>query len=588
MPISTLTRPESKSAHKAEPVVSQLPSAEWLELAASLTETRSAWKQGTDFGKRAGESLEWSLSNLFCSHIRSELSHLFAKKGLSAAKWKKIHQAWGEWQAHPAESESHAWEALVWLRVLVAHHSQFTAEEASALLNRLWELSQATARQNPSHDPLQFQWLAIELPWCLGLLAGEQPMGETCRHAAQQALQAWFHCCTDEPGTVAGRYLPYLPLILASWTRCLQLAQAFQAEFLIADFLPPEPTDRFSLLLQQALRTMRSDGSAVFTEPETGSLLEWLPAACEFADRPTRQFAKAMAKEHSKRKQEEDSLPTASYQPTGKWASLRRSCARNDLQIGVAFDGPRVQLEVAHETTLLSGAWDLEFAVNGEKVEQTQDWEEVLWFDDADVTYLELQTYLGHDWTLQRQILLPAMGDFVLLADCLVGEEASDMQYRSHFSLAPEVGFTAAEETHEGWLTHGKKRWLTMPLACPEWRSERAHYELTAAGHQLTYTGARHGRCMFQPLFLATAPLGKKADPQYTWRRLTVAEHMEIQGPDIAFAARVQIAQEQWILYRSLLERGNRTFLGKNVATEFFFGKFDADEGTYETIMEVQ
>ena len=72
-----------------------------------------------------------------------------------------------------------------------------------------------------------------------------------------------------------------------------------------------------------------------------------------------------------------------------------------------------------------------------------------------------------------------------------------------------------------------------------------------------------------------------------TWRRLTVAEKMRTVGSDEAVAYRLQIGKEQWLIYRTLAEKGNRTFLGQNYADDFFLGKIDI-EGNVEAILEIE
>ena len=72
-----------------------------------------------------------------------------------------------------------------------------------------------------------------------------------------------------------------------------------------------------------------------------------------------------------------------------------------------------------------------------------------------------------------------------------------------------------------------------------------------------------------------------------TWRQLTVAQQMQTVGNDIAVAYRVQIGSKQWLFYRSILEKRNRTFLGQNFANEFFVGTISLD-GTVQSILEVE
>jgi hypothetical protein len=71
-----------------------------------------------------------------------------------------------------------------------------------------------------------------------------------------------------------------------------------------------------------------------------------------------------------------------------------------------------------------------------------------------------------------------------------------------------------------------------------------------------------------------------------TWRQLTVAEKMQTVPRDVAVAYRVQAGDDQWVVYKSIGPRANRTFLGQNHSTEFVFGRFV--EGNFERLIEVE
>jgi hypothetical protein len=73
----------------------------------------------------------------------------------------------------------------------------------------------------------------------------------------------------------------------------------------------------------------------------------------------------------------------------------------------------------------------------------------------------------------------------------------------------------------------------------------------------------------------------------FTWRNLTIAERLEIQPPDVAVGYRVQCGRGQWLFYRSLAERDNRTVLGQNTVVEFLAARFEKS-GDIEELVEVQ
>ena len=74
------------------------------------------------------------------------------------------------------------------------------------------------------------------------------------------------------------------------------------------------------------------------------------------------------------------------------------------------------------------------------------------------------------------------------------------------------------------------------------------------------------------PLFFDLRP--RRLTKERTWRRLTVAQQLEIQSADVATGFRIQSGKDQWLVYRSLAPPGNRTLLGQNISSEFYAGRF--------------
>ena len=72
-----------------------------------------------------------------------------------------------------------------------------------------------------------------------------------------------------------------------------------------------------------------------------------------------------------------------------------------------------------------------------------------------------------------------------------------------------------------------------------------------------------------------------------TWRRLTVAEWLTPVPAEVAVGYRVAIADGQWIIYRNLGTKANRTLLGHNLATESLIARFGHD-GEVASIVEIE
>jgi hypothetical protein len=90
---------------------------------------------------------------------------------------------------------------------------------------------------------------------------------------------------------------------------------------------------------------------------------------------------------------------------------------------------------------------------------------------------------------------------------------------------------------------------------------------------------------LFAPLFLDLDP--RRFASPVTWRRLTVAENLEIQPPGVAVGYRVQCGKKQWLIYRSLAPQGNRTLIGHNLCSEFLCGSLDR-QGNVTTMVEIE
>ena len=50
---------------------------------------------------------------------------------------------------------------------------------------------------------------------------------------------------------------------------------------------------------------------------------------------------------------------------------------------------------------------------------------------------------------------------------------------------------------------------------------------------------------------------------------------------------RVQSGAEQWVIYRSLAERGNRTLMGQNLVSEMLVARFKTN-GEIESLLEIE
>jgi hypothetical protein len=288
------------------------------------------------------------------------------------------------------------------------------------------------------------------------------------------------------------------------------------------------------------------------------------------------------------------------YNAPAKAALLRRGRKPPHDQVLVDYSQPEILTElVAEGRTLLSSFWRWQATVDGRPLAATGPWEEVLWHTDSDVDFLEIELPLTDGWVLQRHWALARQDRILLMADALLGHESQtalrtgpesyrpEIHYQSSLAHEPQWTYEPSRESREGWLTAGRKRHATiLPLALPEWRAERGHSELTHdESRSLQLSQSAQGAALYAPLLIDLDP--SRTRQPLTWRRLTVAENLQIVRRDEAVGFRAQLGEQNWLIYRTLAPRGNRTVLGQNYACDFVFARL-LRTGTTEVIIEVQ
>lgn len=482
-------------------------------------------------------------------------------------------------------------ECLAWCHVLVPLAESLGLEVWRDLLEQLTGIARDAASLPLQESPLPHQLLAGELPLTLAYLL---PEIDTCRDLlapARSALSFGVQELLDGEGLPHCRFLDALRPLLACWTRATLMARHMDTEC-----LDPESREQFRWIVQQALRLTRTDGTHVFTN---GTGQSWprslVRIATNLADDPVcssiwahlNSDGSTIASGRKGDRRIAASTPEPSvYSDWAETAIMRAGWSAKDPQLAVTFGERRLRTELnSGGLTLWSGLWDCQITLDGHPHAIESDWSELCWVSDDDVDYLELEAEFGSGWKVQRQLLLARQDHFVYLADVVFGPEPRVIELRSTLPLVEGVEFEPARETREGSLTQGKPRGLVLPLALPEWRAERADGALEAAAGGLEWTHRRHTQRMYVPrlIDLDSGRLKKEA----TWRQLTVAEQLEIVPRDVAVGYRVQIGKRQWLFYRSLAPRGNRTVLGQNFATEFVCGRFTG-AGTVETLIEIE
>jgi hypothetical protein len=267
-------------------------------------------------------------------------------------------------------------------------------------------------------------------------------------------------------------------------------------------------------------------------------------------------------------------------------AVLRAGQPPNDASLEVDFGRRHVWLELKNGgKALASGHWKCHVRENGSSARPAAPWEQVLRVSDEEADYLELSGEWSGGLMVERHVFLARKDEFLLLADAVLARQPTDLEYRSHWRLGPGVVFRGAKQSREGFLVARRRRALVLPLALPEWRAETGSGLLAQADDGLQLRQTVYGRRLFAPLFFDLAPA--RFGQPLTWRRLTVAERLRAVADDTAVGFRVQIGDQQWLIYRSLAPKANRTLLGHNLSSETLVARFRRD-GEVEALLEVE
>jgi hypothetical protein len=257
-------------------------------------------------------------------------------------------------------------------------------------------------------------------------------------------------------------------------------------------------------------------------------------------------------------------------------------------RVGILAGDDGMQLEIASDIPLISGLAMPELKLNGKTIAfANHDFQMNCWFTDDDVHYLELELELVGGGVWQRQFTLCRSDEILFVTDAfLLNDTQTSIEYQCDFTLADSIVAQPEAETREVYLKSGERfSGLVIPMTTGEWRNDRTGQELQTVDNQLCLRQTGQGKSFMTGLAFGL-DISQVTAPR-TWRRLSVGEKLVNVPADTAVAYRIQIGQKQWILYRNLSHIGNRTFIGKNVHTDFLVGRFLSD-GTIEHLIEIE
>ena len=249
-----------------------------------------------------------------------------------------------------------------------------------------------------------------------------------------------------------------------------------------------------------------------------------------------------------------------------------------------------VLLEVAVQNEpILFGLWTFDVQLGKKTLSPAGKWSKICEHTERHCDYIEIELPLSGDYRLQRSLLVNHKDKVLLLTDALLAGDGQDakglLTHTSEFYVSPKLrAKTSTEATEIEFRPVGRSAapaFRVFPLALPEWKTAEptglVNGTLTERDGTLTLRQESSGNSLFVPLFfdLDANRLGKR----YTWRQLAVGENLQRVWEDQAVGYRIQLDQEQFLLYRSLTSESNRTVLGHNLIDDFCFARFAPETG---------
>ena len=517
---------------------------------------------------------------------------------------KSVRQSAEVWLAstsHGVGGLDPAMKALAWAHILPDLASKIEPTVWQGLCDKLVALSNEASKIDLLERPLAHQLLGGELSWTLAARLTDSRLAGRLAKSGRSAFGLALNELLDRDGMLPAAHLALVRPLLACWTRGRTLAQSLPNGGWGA-----RSEQRYQRFVQTAMRLMRPDGRPTFcisdTEPWGRELFD--AALADRSHEINHQIAKlalptakASTGKKAKKAKKGAGLPSpAVHCEKAGVAVLRPDWLRDGERLTVLFTGETCRIELACSGQVaLSGEWNFEVARRGAVLRPVSSWESSCWHCDDDVDYLELEITLEGGVRMERQIALARRDHFLLLADAVLSNEPNDLAYRGTLPLMPGVEFAPSADTNEAYLTHRKAKSdraasgrpiaQILPLALPEWRTETRAGELSAESHLLHLRQSSDGRRIFAPLFIDLDR--SRFRRRMTWRQVHVAESLTNLPADVAAGYRVAIGGEQWLIYRSLAAKSNRTLLGHNLSTESLVARFGSD-GEITPIVEIE
>ena len=249
-----------------------------------------------------------------------------------------------------------------------------------------------------------------------------------------------------------------------------------------------------------------------------------------------------------------------------------------------------VLLEVAvRNEPILFGLWTFDVWLGKKTLPPAGKWTTICEHTERGCNYIEIELPLSGGYRLQRSLLINHKDNVLLLSDCVLADTErktnKPLSYCGKFYVAPELCARTSAETTEIEFRSSRRSAVSafrvLPLALPEWQTAKPTGliagTLTETEGTLILRQESKGKSLFAPIFFDLD--ADRLNKRYTWRQLSVGENLQRMREDQAVGYRIQLGQEQFLLYRSLTPPVSRTVLGHNLIDDFCFARFNPESG---------
>ena len=499
--------------------------------------------------------------------------------------WDEKATSWIEGTSTGPLSVSHALESIGWTHALPKAAATLDGDVWWRLLDHLYGLAIEASSVPLEGQPLVQQLLGGEPGLTLAYLFPEIAPCRKSAKAARKILSAGMLELIDGEGLPNSRILGMFRPLMACWTRCRILGEHMEK-----GSFSTKAGYQYEWAVRAAMRLTRPDGCSVFcTRDGQSSGPDLMTAALNCGGDEDDEAIASLALPGRTPGKGLDPTLLPSPADHSSWASvaiLQPAWGRNEPKLATSFQEHHFRIELFQQKEmLLAGTWTPEVRVSGKPLSTESAWQELCWVSDDDIDYLELEIQLTQGARLQRHLAMAREDRFLLLTDAILDCPEGTIDYCGRFSLAKDAGLAPAEETNEAFLMGQHAAALVLPLALPEWRVEQTPGQLTSTSDAMEYSLSGQGGALLAPVFFDLKP--RRMTRPLTWRRLTVAESLQIVPNNVAAGYRVMIGKSQWLIYRSLTRAANRTLLGHNLATEMLIARFDK-QGEVEPLIEIE